>query len=55
MTQKLQNQLAFMAWKYRDTKVGQQFAAIGDKWSRGVWGEKQRFDRARDWSNGHCG
>jgi Domain of unknown function (DUF4034) len=45
------NQLAFMAYKFKDASVArQQFAAIGDKWSRGVWRNRQLFDRARDWS-----
>ena len=55
-TKKLQNELAFMAWKYRDQKVAkEQLATIGDNWSRGVWGDQQKFDRARDWSLGHGG
>jgi hypothetical protein len=45
------NQLAYMAYKFKDAAVArQQFAAIGDKWSRGVWKKRQLFDRARDWS-----
>jgi hypothetical protein len=45
------NQLAFMAYKFKDAPVArQQFAAIGDKWSRGIWRNRQLFDRARDWS-----
>jgi len=45
------NQLAFMAYKFKDAPVArQQFATIGDKWSRGVWRNRQLFDRARDWS-----
>jgi Domain of unknown function (DUF4034) len=45
------NQLAFMAYKFQDVAVAsQQFAAIGDHWSSGVWRDRQFFDRARDWS-----
>lgn len=45
------NQLAFMAYKYRDAAIaGQQFAVIGDHWAPFVWGDRQLFDRARDWS-----
>lgn len=45
------NQLAFMAYKYRDAAIaGQQFAVIGDQWAPFVWGDRQLFDRARDWS-----
>lgn len=45
------NQLAFMAYKFKDAAVARrQFAAIGDKWSRGVWRDREYFDRARDWS-----
>ena len=47
------NQLAFMAYKFHDAAVAQaQFAQIGDRWSRGVWRDKQFFDRVRDWSRG---
>lgn len=45
------NQLAFMAYKYRDAAVaGQQFALIGDQWAPGIWRDRQFFDRARDWA-----
>jgi Domain of unknown function (DUF4034) len=48
------NQLAFMAYKYRDVTVSrQQFALIGDDWARGVWRDRKFFDRARDWSQGN--
>ncbi len=48
------NQLAFMAFKYRDVNVSrQQFALIGDDWARGVWRDRKFFDRARDWSQGN--
>jgi hypothetical protein len=51
---KINNQLAFMAFKYKDAEAARrQFAVIGDEWARGVWKDRQRFDRARDWSNGH--
>lgn len=53
-TRKEQNQLAFMAYHYRDQAVAHaEFVLIGDEWSRGVWKEKANFDRARDWSTGH--
>jgi hypothetical protein len=48
---RLDNQLAFMAWKFQDATVArQQFALIGDNWNRGVWGDRNYFDRARDWA-----
>jgi hypothetical protein len=48
------NQLAFMAYKYRDVNVlKQQFAVIGDDWAPGVWRDRKFFDRARDWSQGN--
>jgi Domain of unknown function (DUF4034) len=48
------NQLAFMAYKYRDVNVlRQQFALIGDEWAPGVWRDRKFFDRARDWSQGN--
>jgi hypothetical protein len=44
------NQLAFMAYKFKDVSVARrQFEAIGDRWSRAVWGSRELFDRARDW------
>jgi len=53
-TRRMKNELAFMAYKYRDVAVArQQFAAIGDDWARAVWRDRQFFDRARDWSQGH--
>lgn len=53
-TRGMKNELAFIAWKYNDVNVArQQFVAIGDKWSSGVWGNRQFFDRIRDWVNGH--
>jgi hypothetical protein len=53
-TRKTANELAFMAYKYKDAATAQKlFAAIGDDWVRGVWRDRQFFDRARDWSNGH--
>lgn len=45
------NELAFMAYRFHDAKVArQQFTLIGDKWSPGVWRNREFFDRARDWS-----
>jgi hypothetical protein len=46
-----ENQLAYMAWKFQDPAVArQQFALIGDAWNRSVWGDREEFDRARDWA-----
>jgi hypothetical protein len=43
-----------MAWKFRDAAFArQQFEVIGDRWSRGVWRDKEYFDRARDWAQTH--
>jgi Domain of unknown function (DUF4034) len=45
------NELAFMAYKYRDVNVSRrQFALIGDDWARGVWRDRKFFARARDWA-----
>jgi hypothetical protein len=45
------NELAYMAYKYRDVNVSRkQFALIGDDWARGVWRDRKFFDRARDWA-----
>ncbi len=55
-TRRNRNELAFMAWRYGDAIVAhQQFAAIGDNWSRSVWFDRESFDRARDWSLGKGG
>jgi hypothetical protein len=49
------NELAFMAYRFKDVSVArQQFAAIGDRWSRAVWRDREFFDRARDWARGHA-
>jgi hypothetical protein len=46
-----QNQLAYMAWKFQDSVVArQQFTLIGNSWNRTVWGDRNIFDRARDWA-----
>lgn len=48
------NELAYMAYRYKDREIAQQqFAIIGDNWAPGVWRDRKLFDRARDWSNGH--
>ena len=53
-SRRAQNELAFMAYKYKDAAIAkQQFALVGDDWSREVWRDRQFFDRARDWSTGH--
>jgi Domain of unknown function (DUF4034) len=46
-----ENQLAYMAWKFGDPAVAhQQFVIIGNNWNRDVWGDRNYFDRARDWA-----
>jgi hypothetical protein len=46
-----ENELAFMAWKYQDAAVARrQFALIEGNWASTVWGDRNYFDRARDWS-----
>lgn len=48
---RLDNLLAFMAWKFQDATVArQQFILIRDNWIRGIWGDRNYFDRARDWA-----
>ncbi|SEF51458.1 protein of unknown function [Bryocella elongata] len=48
------NQLAFMAYKFNDNAVAQQqFASIGNEWNRGVWRDRNFFEKVRDWSTGH--
>jgi hypothetical protein len=50
----LKNEIAFLAWKFHDAEFArQQFELIGDHWSRSVWRDRERFDRARDWSRNH--
>jgi hypothetical protein len=50
----LKNRIAYMAWKFRDAAFArQQFEQIGDKWARNVWRDREHFDRARDWAQGH--
>jgi len=53
-SRRTENELAFMAYKYKDQGVAkQEFAQIGNEWSDGVWRDRKLFDRARDWANGH--
>jgi hypothetical protein len=50
----LQNKMAYYAYKFQDAAVArQQFEQIGDRWDRGVWRDRARFDEARDWSQNH--
>jgi hypothetical protein len=45
------NQLAMFAWRFHDRAVASEaFAQIGDKWSKGVWKKRDRFDKARAWA-----
>jgi hypothetical protein len=47
------NQIAYMAWKFGDAAFARkQFLSIGDNWAISVWGTRELFDRARDWSQG---
>jgi hypothetical protein len=51
----LKNEIAYLAYKFRDAAFAkQQFELIGDHWDRGVWHDRERFDRARDWSHKHA-
>jgi hypothetical protein len=50
----LKNEIAYFAYEFRDAAVArQQFEVIGGRWSRSVWRDRERFDRARDWSQKH--
>jgi len=50
-THLIENRIAYMAYKFRDAAFArQQFNLIGDHWTRGVWRDRQFFDRARDWA-----
>ncbi|MGA1981993.1 MAG: DUF4034 domain-containing protein [Acidobacteriaceae bacterium] len=45
------NQFALMAWRFRDRDVARPiFNEIGDKWSKEVWGNRTRFETAREWA-----
>ena len=51
---RIENELAYMAYSYRDTAVARrQFASIGGDWATGVWRDRKLFDRTRDWASGH--
>jgi len=53
-TRWLKNEIAYFAYEFRDATVAhQQFDLIGDHWERSVWRDRERFDRARDWSQKH--
>ncbi len=48
------NQLALLAYFLRDRAVALPlFTALGSQWSQKVWGDRDRFDHARDWANAH--
>ncbi len=50
----LKNEVAYFAYEFRDAAFArQQFELIGDHWNRSVWRDRERFDRARDWSQKH--
>ncbi|MGO8756521.1 MAG: DUF4034 domain-containing protein [Terracidiphilus sp.] len=47
----LENKMAYFAYEFRDATVARrQFERIGDHWNRGVWRDRERFDKARDWA-----
>ena len=53
-TRWLKNEIAYFAYEFRDAAIARQhFEQIGDHWSREVWRDKERFDRARDWAQSH--
>jgi hypothetical protein len=53
VTNQQDNRMAYMAWKFRDrTFAAQQFQIIGDHWSKKVWGDRETFDKARQWGTG---
>ena len=53
-TRWLKNEIAYFAYEFRDAAFArQQFELIGDHWERSVWRDRERFDRARDWSQKH--
>lgn len=48
------NQLAYFACRFKDWEVArQQFALVGDDWTRDVWGDRKLFDQERDWLKAH--
>lgn len=50
-TRRIENEFGLMAYREKDAAVAQQqFAVIGDKWSKSVWRDRIYFDRARDWA-----
>ena len=53
-TRWLKNEIAYFAYEFRDAALArQQFDLIGNHWERSVWRDRERFDRARDWSQKH--
>lgn len=50
-TRRMENEFGLMAYREKDAAVAQQqFAVIGDRWSKSVWRDRIYFDRARDWA-----
>jgi hypothetical protein len=50
----LKNEIALMAYAFQDAAFARkQFDVIGNHWSRSVWKDRERFDRARDWAQSH--
>ncbi|WP_158820420.1 hypothetical protein [Granulicella sp. S156] len=50
ISQRTINEMALMAWKFKDPETArQQFAIIGGRFSSEVWGDRKRFDQARKW------
>jgi hypothetical protein len=46
------NELAFMAWRFQDRSVAREaFLRIGERWTKGIWNKRTRFDQVRDWAN----
>jgi Domain of unknown function (DUF4034) len=51
VTRAITNELAFMAYTYRDATVAKSlFASIGDRWTVAVWKSHTNYDHARQWA-----
>ncbi|MBB5061045.1 hypothetical protein HDF16_005781 [Granulicella aggregans] len=52
--QRLTNELALLAYFNRDrTTALKLFTELGSQWSERVWGNRDRYEHARDWANSH--
>ena len=49
-----EEQMAYMAWRFRDAAFAEkQFEMLGAKWSKSIWHDEEKYNKARAWAKNH--